>query len=69
MPKTEAQKRASRKYEKSEKFQYTTVGARLKKDMAAQIQKTAEEKGLSLSRYLLLSAKYCMENNIDIKDE
>ncbi|MBP3857309.1 MAG: hypothetical protein IK990_17025 [Ruminiclostridium sp.] len=69
MPRSEAQKRAEKKYQQSEKFQYTTIAARLKKDMAAQIQKTAEEKGLSVSRYLLLSAKYCMENNIDIKDE
>ena len=69
MPKSEAQKRAEKKYQQSEKFQYTTVAARLKKDAAAKIQKAAEEKGLSVSRYLLLSAKYCMENNIDIKDE
>lgn len=61
---SDAQKRADKKYQDSGKNKYKTIGARLHIDQADQLQTTAENLGLTLSKYLVLSALYCSDNQI-----
>lgn len=63
---SEAQKRADKKYKESGKSNYKTVGASLRIEQAQQLQTTAENLGLTLSKYLVLSALYCSENQIPL---
>ena len=61
---SEAQKKADKKYKESGKSKYKTVGASLHIKQADQLQAAADALGLTLSKYLVLSALYCSENQI-----
>ncbi len=66
MARSEAQKRADKKYAETHEINYTTIGTRVEKKKAEMIKAAAADKGISPSKLLLLSAIYCIENNIDL---
>ncbi len=66
MSRSEAQKRADEIYRKSGKYNRVTIGANVRKEEAVEIQNAANAIGLTASRFLLLSAQYCIDNNIDL---
>ena len=68
MPRSEAQKKDDKKYQNSEKCKYKTVGARLHVDNIANIEAAAEKNGITISKFLTLSALYCANNNIKFDD-
>lgn len=61
---SDAQKKADKKYIKSGKCQYKTISARLHNEQAECIQKAAENIGVTQSKFILLSALHCIKNNI-----
>ena len=65
---SDAQKKADKKYIESGKCKYKTIGTRLNIEQAQRIEKAANKAGLSISKFLLKSALYCIENNIDLKE-
>ncbi len=69
MARSEAQKRADKKYAETHEINYTTIGTRVEKKKAEIIKASAVELGISPSKFLLLSALYCIENNIDLKNK
>ena len=68
MPRSEAQKKADKKYQNSEKCKYKTVGTRLHVDHISNIEVAAEKNGITISKFLALSALYCANNNIKFED-
>ncbi|MBQ8842351.1 MAG: hypothetical protein IJZ65_06970 [Ruminiclostridium sp.] len=69
MARSEAQKRADKKYAETHEINYTTIGMRVEKKKAEIIKEQAVKQGVSPSKFLLLAATYCIENNIDFKNE
>ena len=69
MARSEAQKRADKKYAETHEINYTTIGTRVEKKKAELIKSEAAKQGVSPSKFLLLAATYCIENNIDLKKE
>ena len=69
MARSEAQKRADKKYAETHEINYTTIGMRVEKKKAEIINEQAVKQGVSPSKFLLLAATYCIENNIDLKNE
>ena len=67
MARSEAQKRADKKYAETHEMNYTTIGMRVEKKKAELIKAEAARLGISPSKFLLLATTYCMENNIDLK--
>ncbi len=67
MPRSEAQKKADKNYKNSDKNQYKTIGCSLHKEQAQNIENYAKNQGLTISKFLLQSAIYCMDNNIKFK--
>lgn len=63
---SEAQKRADKKYAQSDKCKYKTISVRLRIDQAEKIQEVAEQSKTTTSKYVLKCALYCIENNIDL---
>lgn len=61
---SEAQKRADKKYAQSDKCKYKTISVRLHVDQATQIQDAAEQNGTTVSKYLLNCALYCVNNDV-----
>ncbi len=61
---SEAQKRADKKYSQSDKCKYKTISVRLRIEQSEKIQSTAEQNGMTLSKYVLNCALYCIENNV-----
>lgn len=59
--KSEAYKKAHRKYDKEH---YKTLGVRTDKVNAELIQTAALNRQLTTSKFLYLSAMYCIENSI-----
>lgn len=68
MARSEAQKRADKKYAESEKNNYTTISARITKAQAEKCRETAEKNGITVSKLAVLSILYCIENNIDFTE-
>lgn len=68
---SEAQKRADKKYAQSDKCKYKTISVRLRIDQAEKIQSIAEQNSTTTSKYVLGCALYCIENNItlDLKNK
>lgn len=64
MPRSEAQKRADKKYHDKK---YRTFSVNAKVDEYEMIAKYCEKNGISKNALLLNSARYCIENNIDLK--
>lgn len=61
---SEAQKRADKKYAQSDKCKYKTISVRLHVDQATQIQDAAEQNDTTVSKYLLNCALYCLKNDV-----
>lgn len=66
---SEAQKKADQKYRNSDKNQYKTISCGLRKEQAQDIENYAKNQGLTISKFLLQSAMYCMKKNIVFCDE
>ncbi len=66
---SEAQKRADKKYRKSEKNNYTSISSGMTKEQAALCKEYASKMGITPSRFALSAMLYCIENNIDLKGE
>ncbi len=66
MPRSEAQKRADKKYH-DKKYKTFSVNAKLEE--YAMITEYCTQKGISKNSLALNSIKYCIENNIDLKGE
>lgn len=63
MPRSEAQKRADKKYI-AKTYKRYAVNARL--EFAAVIDEYCRANNLSNSSFFLNAAKYCIDNNIDL---
>lgn len=61
---TEAQRKADRKYRASEKNNYTSISAGMTKEQAEQCRDYAKKIGVTPSRFALNAMIYCIENNI-----
>ena len=61
---SDAQKKADRKYIESGKCQYKTVSTRLHTEQLEIIRESADKSHLTISKFMLLSALYCIKNNI-----
>ena len=64
---SEAQKRADKKYRESAKNNYTAISAGMTKEQAALCKSYAEKINLTPSKFALKAMLYCIENNIDLK--
>lgn len=63
---SESQKRADKNYIDSGKCKYKTASARLHIDQYQKIESAAGKVGMTVSKFLLLSALYCIKHNINI---
>ena len=66
---SEAQKRADKKYFETHEINHTTISAKVEKKKAEEIKAEAQRQGSTASKYLLSAVLYCMENNIIFKSE
>ncbi len=66
---SEAQKRADKKYRESEKNNYTSISAGMTKEQALLCKGYAEKIGITPSKFALNAMLYCIENNIDLKSK
>lgn len=66
---SEAQKRADKKYFETHEINHTTISAKVEKKKAEEIKTEAQKQGITASKYLLLAASYCMEHNITFERE
>ena len=65
---SEAQKRADKKYKASEKYKYKTVGVKIHEDNLKKLSKIATSIGTTVPKYLSRAAYYCALNNIDLTE-
>lgn len=65
---SEAQKRADKKYNESEKYKYKTVGIKIHSDNLDQILNVANSANITVPKYMARAAFYCAINNIDLSD-
>lgn len=65
---SDAQKKAAKKYKESGKDKYKTIGAVMHADNMEKIKEIAQANGLSASKYTTRAALYCALNNIDLSD-
>lgn len=63
---SEAQKRADKKYNDSGKNQYKTIGTSLHIKQIEEVRAAADSLGLTVSKFLALSALYCAKNQIPL---
>lgn len=63
---TEAQKKADKKYRESGKDKYKTVATRLHVDNVEKIKRISLKNGLSTSGYITRAVFYCANNDIDL---
>ena len=63
---TEAQKKADKKYRESGKDKYKTIGTRLHINSIEKLMLIAQKNGLSVSGYTARAIFYCANNNIDL---
>ncbi|MCM1059635.1 MAG: hypothetical protein NC452_05020 [Eubacterium sp.] len=68
MARSEAQKRADKKYQESDKYHYKTISTKLHTDKIEKISEAANKAGVSTSKFLVLAAEYCIDNNIKFED-
>ncbi len=66
---TEAQKRADKKYFETHTSNFTTIGMGVEKNKAEEIRAEAKRQGLTASKYLLSAVIYCMENKIEFNNK
>lgn len=65
---SDAQKKAAKKYRESGKDKYKTIGAVMHADNMEKIKEIAQANGLSASKYTTRAALYCALNNIDLSE-
>ena len=65
---SDAQKKAAKKYRESGKDKYKTIGAVMHADNMEKIKEIAQANGLSASKYTTRAALYCAINNIDLSE-
>ena len=63
---TEAQRKADKKYRESGKDKYKTISTRLHIDNIEKLRRIALKNGLSPSGYTARAVFYCANNNIDL---
>ena len=66
---SEAQKRAERKYQNSDKYDYTTIAAKTTKDIAGECRSYAEKMGITPSRFSVKAMLYCIRKNVTFDDD
>ena len=65
---SEAKKRADKKYQQSEKYKYKTAGVKMHEDNLKKIAEIAKASNLTISKYMARAAYYCALNNIDLTE-
>ncbi len=65
---SEAQKKADKKYKEAGKDKYRNIGASMHIDNIEKIKKIALASGLTPSKYTTRAVFYCMNNNIDLSE-
>lgn len=65
MPQTDAQKRAKKKYDAKN---YKTIGIKCPINEYEIISCKAQSNNMTLSMFSRMCIKYCIENNIDLKE-
>ena len=63
---SEAQKRADKKYKDSEKYKYKTVGVKIHDNNLNKLADVAASNNLTVPKYMSRAAFYCAINNIDL---
>lgn len=63
---SEAQKRADRKYAKEH---LTVVSCKLRKEEADDLRSYAESHGLTLANFARLALRYCKNNNVNLHQD
>lgn len=63
---TDAQKRADKKYKSSEKYKYKSVGTKMHEDNLKKLTEIAAASGMTAPKYMARAAYYCALNNIDL---
>lgn len=63
---SEAQKRADKKYRESGKDKYKNVGVKIHEDNLKILKEFAAASGLTVPKYLQRAAYYCAFNNINL---
>lgn len=65
---SEAQRKADKKYKRAGRDKYKTIGAVMHSDNIEKIKEIAIANGLSASKYTARAALYCAINNIDLSE-
>lgn len=65
---SEAQKKADKKYKEAGKDQYRNIGASMHIKNIEKIKKIALANGLTPSKYTARAVFYCANHNIDLSD-
>ena len=63
---SEAKRRADKKYQQSGKDKYKTVGAKMHEDNIKKLAEYAAASNLTISKYMSRAVYYCALNNIDL---
>lgn len=63
---TEAQKRADKKYRDSGKYKYKNLAIKIHEDNLAKLKEIASSSNLTAPKYAIRAAFYCANNNIDL---
>ena len=63
---TDAQKRADKKYKASEKNKYKSIGTKMHEDNLKKLTEIATASGMTTPKYMARAAYYCALNNIDL---
>lgn len=65
---SEAQKRADKKYKQSGKYKYKNVSIKMHEDNISKFSEIASASGLSIPKYMSRAAYYCALNNINLTE-
>ena len=65
---SEAQRRADKKYKESGKDKYNTFGVVMHSDNINKVRETALSQNLSPSKFAARAVYYCVNNDIDLSD-
>ena len=65
---TEAQKRADKKYKDSGKYKYKNLAIKIHEDNLAKLKEIASLSNLTAPKFAIRAAFYCAINNIDLSD-
>ncbi len=65
---SEAQRRADKKYKESGKDKYKTLGVVMHSDNINKVRETALSQNLSPSKFAARAVYYCVNNDIDLSD-